>query len=216
MAGRMPLDFDPHPARRIRRRYDRLAEVYDRRWASYVEGSVRETLRRIEIRDGDRVLDVGCGTGVLLEAIAGRAPAARLAGVDLSLAMLAVARHKLGERASLVAGEAGGLPFADHRFDLVLSSSALHYWPDPAAGLAEIARVLRPGGRVGITDWCADYLAIQVADLLLRVLEPAHHRAYGTKDCERLLGESGFEGIRIERYRVGRWGLMTATASTTS
>jgi SAM-dependent methyltransferase len=96
--------------------------------------------------------------------------------------------------------------------DLVVSSSALHYWPDASAGLTELFRVLAPGGRVAITDWCDDYLAIQIADLLLRVLEPAHHRAYGTSECEGLLREAGFEEIRVMRYRIGRlWGLMTAT-----
>lgn len=212
MAGRMLTPTVPDSTRRIRRRYDRLAAVYDRRWSSYVQGSVRETLRRIELRDGERVLDVGCGTGTLLAAIAERAPRAKLLGVDLSPAMLAVARRKLGERAFLVAGEAGRLPFPDQRFDLVVSSSALHYWPDPEEGLAEIARVLRPGGRVAITDWCDDYLACRIADLLLRVLEPAHHRTYGTDACQRLLRKAGFGEIRVERYRISRlWGLMTGT-----
>ncbi|MGH7562930.1 MAG: class I SAM-dependent methyltransferase [Gemmatimonadota bacterium] len=196
----------------VRRRYDRLAEVYDRRWASYVEASVRETLRRVSLEGADAILDVGCGTGALLEAIATRAPSARLVGVDLSLAMLSVAHRRLADRAALVAAEADRLPFPDHRFDLVLSSSALHYWPDPAAGLGEIVRVLKPGGKVAITDWCDDYLACRIADFLLRVLEPAHHRTYGTSACQRMLREAGLGGIRVERYRIGRlWGLMTAT-----
>ncbi|MGH7558720.1 MAG: class I SAM-dependent methyltransferase [Gemmatimonadota bacterium] len=196
----------------VRRRYDRQAEVYDRRWAAYVEGSVRETLRRTDLREDDAILDVGCGTGALLEAVAARVPGARLVGIDLSPAMLAVASRKLGDRATLVAAEAESLPFPDHSFDLVLSSSALHYWPDPSAGLAEIARVLEPRGRVVITDWCDDYLACRIVDFLLRILEPAHHRTYGAKACERLLREAGFSEIRVERYRIGRlWGLMTAT-----
>ena len=72
--------------------------------------------------------------------------------------------------------------------------------------------VKKPEGRVAITDWCDDYLACRVADALLRILEPAHHRAYGTKTFERLLRKAGFHGIRIDRYRIGGlWGLMTGT-----
>lgn len=214
MAGRMLPPIFPPSTGQVRHRYDRLAGVYDRRWASYVDASVRETVRRVGLEGVRAVLDVGCGTGALLSAIAGRLPGARLAGLDLSPAMLSVARRKLGDRAFLVAGEAGSLPFPDRRFDLVLSTSALHYWPDPAAGLAEIARVLKPGGRVAITDWCNDYLACKVADFLLRILEPAHDRTYGSQECERLLREAGFGGIRVERYRIGGlWGLMTATAA---
>lgn len=203
----------PGSTRPARARYDRLAGVYDRRWASYVEASIRETLRRVSLRDGEAILDVGCGTGVLLAAIAGRAPASRLAGVDLSPVMLSVARRRLGTRAALIAADVAHLPFPARAFDFVVSTSALHYWHDPAAGLAEIARVLKPGGRVAITDWCDDYLACKVADLLLRVLEPAHHRTYGTEACGRLLREAGFGDFRVERYRFGGlWGLMTASA----
>ncbi|MGH7543928.1 MAG: class I SAM-dependent methyltransferase [Gemmatimonadota bacterium] len=202
----------PPSTRQIRRRYDRLAGTYDRRWAAYVDASVRETLRRVDVRDGEAVLDVGCGTGELLAAVAERAPGTSLAGVDLSPGMLAVARRKLGGRATLVAGDAGRLPFPDRCFDQVLSSSALHYWPDPGAGLAEIDRVTKPGGRVTITDWCDDYLACRIADFLLRILKPAHHRTYGTSECDRLLQDAGFEKIQVRRHRIGRlWGLMTAT-----
>ena len=212
MVGRMLTSIVPHSTRRVRRRYDRLAGTYDRRGAAYVDASVRETLRRVDLHDADPILDVGCGTGALLAAIAGRVPGAGLAGVDLSPAMLAVARRRLVDRAVLVAADAAHLPFPDCGFDLVLSTSALHYWLDPAAGLAEIARVLEPGGRVAITDWCDDYLACKVADLLLRILEPAHHQTYGSGDCERMLRDAGFGGIRVERYRIGGlWGLMTAT-----
>jgi ubiquinone/menaquinone biosynthesis C-methylase UbiE len=204
----------PESTRQVRRRYDRLAGAYDRRWAAYVGSSVRETLRRIDVRDGEAVLDVGCGTGELLAAVAERVPGVWLAGVDLSPGMLAVARRKLGDRASLVAGDVGRLPFSDRRFDWVLSTSALHYWPDPMAGLAEIVRVTKAGGRVAITDWCDDYLACRIVDFLLRIVEPAHHRTYGTAACRRLLEEAGFGGIRVERYRIGRlWGLMTARGS---
>ncbi|HKY61256.1 MAG TPA: methyltransferase domain-containing protein [Gemmatimonadota bacterium] len=207
----------PGSIRAVRRRYDRLAGVYDRRWAFYVEASVHETLRRVSLRDGEAILDVGCGTGALLAAAARRAPASRLAGVDLSPAMLVVARKRLESRAALVAADAARLPFADRGFDLVVSTSALHYWPDPGACMAEIARVLRPGGRVAITDWCDDYLACRVADFLLRILEPAHHRTYGTDDLERMLRAAGLGAIRVERYKIDwLWGLMTATASMSS
>ncbi len=209
----MSTPIVPRSTRPVRRRYDRLAEVYDRRWAAYVEASVRETLRRVDLRPHDSILDVGCGTGALLDAVSTRVPGARLVGIDLSPAMLAVARRRLGDRAALVAAEAGRLSFHDRSFDLVVSSSALHYWPDPAAGLAEVTRVLTPEGRVTITDWCDDYLACRIADFLLRVLEPAHHRTYGTQACERMLRKAGFGQVRVERYKIDRlWGLMTAAA----
>lgn len=213
-AGRGSIPFRRGSTGPARRRYERLAPVYDRRWASYVAESVRETLRRLDLRGEETVLDVGCGTGALLQGLVARGFRGRLVGVDLSPAMAAVARGKLGDRAALAAAEAGRLPLARGVFDVALSASSLHYWPEAAEGLAEIARILKPGGRLVVTDWCDDYLACRIADFVLRILEPAHGRTYGTAALEGLLREAGFEDVRVERYRIGRlWGLMTATAA---
>lgn len=205
------------PEREIRRRYDRLARIYDRRWASYVEASVRETLKRVDLAGAREVLDVGCGTGTLLEAASSEMPAARLAGVDLSPGMLAVARRKLGHRATLVAGSAERLPFRSRRFDVVLSASALHFWRDPSAALSEIHRVLRPRGRIAITDWCANGWIDRLRDLVLRRVEPAHFRVYRTWELAAMLTAAGFDDVRVERYRIGpRWGLMTGVATVSA
>jgi ubiquinone/menaquinone biosynthesis C-methylase UbiE len=157
-------------------------------------------------------LDVGCGTGALLERAA-RAHSARFVGLDLSLEMLEAARRKLGARADLVAGSATRLPFRAHAFDLVVSTSALHHWRDPDTAFTEIRRVLRPGGRVAITDWCGDSLLVRFRDRVLRRLDPAHGRVWRSVELAALLADAGFTDVRIERWRMGvRWSLMTGTA----
>jgi ubiquinone/menaquinone biosynthesis C-methylase UbiE len=106
--------------------------------------------------DGGAVLDVGTGPGVLLVELAARRPDLRLTGVDLSADMIAAATRNLepfGERAGARVGDVTGLPFADHSFDLVVSSLSLHHWDRPEAAVPELARVLRPGGRVYIYDF---------------------------------------------------------------
>jgi ubiquinone/menaquinone biosynthesis C-methylase UbiE len=193
---------------------DRLAASYDRKWRRYLAVTVRQTVRRADVRVGERLLDVGCGTGELLRDTLGRASAAYLAGVDLSLAMLRVARDKVGARARLVAADAAALPFAGASFDIVVSSSALHEWPDPAACLREMARALAPGGRVVITDWCRDDVVRRLADAIRRLFRRSAARPYGSQECRALLEGAGFGNVRIERYRAGwAWGLMTATAA---
>ena len=196
----------------MRHRYGHLAGEYDRRWTRYVEASVAGTLRRVDLAEARDVLDVGCGTGTLLERAA-RARPRRFVGLDLSLEMLAVARRKLGPRAGLVAGSATTLPFRSRAFDHVVSTSALHHWRDPDAAFAEIRRVLRPAGRVAITDWCGDAWLTRLRGRVLRHLEPGHGRVWRSVELAALLANAGFADVRIERWRIGvRWSLMTATA----
>jgi len=195
------------------RQYARGARDYDRRWSSYVRATTRETLARVQLHPGGRLLDIGCGTGALLEALAARYPQCAFAGVDSTPEMLAVARERLPEAVDLRAAHAERLPFAEAAFDAVVSCNMFHYLREPKAALAEFRRVLKPGGRLIITDWCDDYLACKVCHLFLSVFDPAHWTVYGTTRCRNLLEESGFSGIRVEAYRISwLWGMMTAVA----
>jgi SAM-dependent methyltransferase len=101
---------------------------------------------------GDRVLDVGCGTGralVPLRAAVGSGGWA--VGVDVTPEMLAEARHRgRADLADFVLADALALPFPDAAFDAVFAAGLLHHLPDPSIGLRELARVCRPGARLGI------------------------------------------------------------------
>lgn len=195
----------------VAREYARLAERYDRRWSFYVEATIRETLKRLEARPGDKVLDAGCGTGALLHALASRQRKLELAGLDLSPEMLEIARARLGGRVELRQGRLEAMPFDDSSFDLVISTSVFHYLRRPGEALAEVWRVLRPGGRILITDWCDDYLVCRLFDPLLRLFNRAHFRTYGGDQCVALLRVAGFEQVEVERYKINlAWGMMTA------
>ena len=197
----------------LRREYAALAPRYNIRWKSYIAASVRETLKRAHIRSHDRVLDVGCGTGELLKAISFAVPEARLAGIDVSLEMLKIARSKSSGSVDMREGCAEALPFEDGVCDVVVSSSAFHFFRYPAAALTEMHRVLRVGGRIVLTDWCSDYLACRLYDLILRLFSPGHFRAYNSKKISQLIYSEGFSEINIERYKISwLWGMMTVTA----
>jgi ubiquinone/menaquinone biosynthesis C-methylase UbiE len=100
------------------------------------------------------ILDLGCGTGRLLEAAGRRWPEARLAGVDASEGMLSEARRKHDGDARFVfmQGDASDLRLEDASFDVVLSTMSFHHWGDKAAGIRGVARVLRPGGLFLLAD----------------------------------------------------------------
>lgn len=108
---------------------------------------------------GARVLEVGCGPGHLSNRLA-RRHGLEVTGVDLDPAMVERARANAGQpgsagqrRPSFVVGDAASLAFPDGSFDLVVSTLSMHHWSNPAAGLDEIGRVLRSGGRAIIWDF---------------------------------------------------------------
>ena len=193
--------------------YGRAAKDYDQKWSFYVEATTRETLARIDMQPADRVLDVGCGTGELLSRLAAKYPEARLAGLDPVPEMLEMARRKLSDRVDLRVGWANELPWPDGTFDLVVSCNMFHYITHPVDAVREMERVLRPGGRIVITDWCDDYFACRLCNLYLRMMSKAHYKTYRESECASLLEQAGHAHPQIERYKISwLWGLMTATA----
>jgi demethylmenaquinone methyltransferase/2-methoxy-6-polyprenyl-1,4-benzoquinol methylase len=105
------------------------------------------------------ILDVAAGTAGVTLALARRAPAARVIGIDLTPQMLAegarrVAADGAGARVALACGTAERLPFGSATFDALTFTYLLRYVPDPAATLAELARVLKPGGVMASLEFC--------------------------------------------------------------
>jgi ubiquinone/menaquinone biosynthesis C-methylase UbiE len=104
---------------------------------------------RLSLGPGDRFLDLGCGLGAALEHAA--ATGAETAGIDPSPAMVERASGRVS-RAEVAEGSAESIPFEDDRFTAALAVSTYHHWADPEAGLAEVRRVLAPGGRLLIIE----------------------------------------------------------------
>ena len=128
--------------------------------------------------------------------------------------MLAVAKDKLSGKEDLRVGYADKLPWAGASFDVVISCNMFHYISHPLEALAEMTRVLRPGGTLVLTDWCDDYLACRLCNLYLRLTNRAFYKTYRRQECENLFQAAGHRGVAIERYKINwLWGLMTAVAT---
>jgi SAM-dependent methyltransferase len=130
------------------------AEVYERCFVPAIFGPwAPQIADAAKVASDDRVLDVGCGTGVLARAAADRvADASQVTGLDLNEGMLAVAR-RLRPQIDWRQGDATKLPFPDGSYDVVVSQFALMYFPDRGAAIREMVRVLRPGGRLAVAVW---------------------------------------------------------------
>ncbi len=183
---------------RSRREYARLASAYDTRWHGYGE-DIAHRLRRqgLETATAD-MLDVGCGTGVMLQRFGGPGSV----GVDPSLAMLSRARSRVARR---VGGYAEALPFASASFRTVLSTSVLHYSDDVQRMLGECRRVLPPGGRLVLVDWCSDDPGTWLAATALRLLRRPLGTVLGAHAARACVSDAGFDVVEVARFRARPW-----------
>jgi SAM-dependent methyltransferase len=183
-------------------RYERTAE--------WLEPAAEAMVERAAPQPGERVLDVGCGTGnaALLAAARG----ARTTGVDPAPRLLEVARERaaaLGLEATFLAGQAEELPVEDGGFDLVLSVFGVIFAADPRAAAAETARVTAPGGRIVLSAWIPDGPirdAVQVAREAVRVAlgAPAGPPPFAWHDRDalaELFAPHGFE-VSLDEERL--------------
>ena len=130
------------------------AQIYETHLVPAIFGPLAQILtERAQPRPAEQVLDVACGTGVVARSIARRVGSTgRIVGLDFDPLMIAKARQ-LAPGIEWQEGDAQRLPIADMAFDLVLCQQGLQFMPDRAAGLSEMHRVLRPGGRVALAIW---------------------------------------------------------------
>ena len=130
--------------------WDKRADSYGQFFTAVSDHNVEPLLEAAAITAGDRVLDVGCGPGNLAAAAAGRG--ASVVGADLSPVMVALAQSR-HPNLEFHQADAERLPFSDDTFDAVLANLLIPHLPRPEVGLAELVRVLKPGGRLAASMW---------------------------------------------------------------
>lgn len=199
----------------VAKQYDRWARVYDVLWRRYENKTLPVVLHTASIRSGERVLDLACGTGELERRLVEAVPGATVVGVDISPAMIDRARSKLdgtpGVRFEWA--DVHRLPFEEDAFDVAICANSFHYFTHPEQVLEEAARVVRPGGRLVVLDWCRDYWTCRLMDTMLQWLDPAHHTCYTLGELIARLEAASFEVQNSFRYRFDFvWGMMGVEA----
>lgn len=177
--------------------YRYLSKVYDRvNPFIWTEEMRAEALAVFDAQRGDRILDVGCGTGFATEGLLQYTTDVH--ALDQSVHQLDQAIAKLGrDHVPFYRGDAEHLPFRDDVFDCLWSSGAVEYWPEPVAVLRECRRVVRPGGTVLIVG------PHQPESRTFRKLADVIMLFYDETDADAMFREAGF--IDIEHRLMGPW-----------
>ena len=195
--------------RASRRWFDRRADGYERGLDSgWLARMQREALGALELKPDDRFLDVGCGPGATVRQTASLVDLG--IGVDLAPRMIARAAALAGNGARFCVADSERLPFGSGTFSALLCSTSFHHYPDPQQAVREMARVIRPGGRLVLADACADAWGARVADLFLRRLEPGHVRLYGSAELAGFLQGAGLGRIRFRTLSSGGYAIAHA------
>jgi ubiquinone/menaquinone biosynthesis C-methylase UbiE len=206
-----PVAATRAPEEASRRHFDRWRGVYSR--SRLLASLQSRALAELDLRADDRLLDVACGAGKLVRAAAPRVE--RAVGVDLAPKMIEEARRRTGaedppeaDRIEFVVGPSDALPFADGEFTAVVSTTAFHHFPDPAAAAGEMARVLAPGGRIVIGDSVRDTRPAKVGDAFLRRFEAGHVGLQERRGFERLLAAAGIEVTSSRTLLLGLYAVV--------
>jgi len=132
-------------------------------------------------------LDLGCGTGAVLQSILDKDSNKKAYGLDLSENMLQIAKGKLNNRATLILGDSDNLPFENQFFDVVYCNDSFHHYPMPKTVLSEVNRVLKPGGTFIICDCWQPLLSRAIMNAFIKYSNEGDVRMYSEKEICGLL-----------------------------
>ena len=184
--------------------FTKQAVPFSKKTAMSSDAIFKLMLEMCEVTPEDAALDVACGPGLTACAVA--AVAAHVTGVDLTPAMIERAKTRQAEQGmtnlTWQVGDVYSLPFADSSFSLVLTRFSFHHFLSPAAVLAEMKRVCKPGGRVMVWDSVPDADKVEAYNELERLKDPSHARALPAEELLTIIRESGLTNIKTAPFNL--------------
>jgi SAM-dependent methyltransferase len=163
-------------------------------------GLTRWGLTKVEIRENATVLDIGCGGGRTLERLASLASLGKVVGIDYSEDSVAVARKRNQRliatgRVEVLHGSVSLMPFPDATFDCVSAVETYYFWPDIAADLAEVRRVMKPSGQMVII--AGMYSGSRFNKRNMRLIRAGDMRCFSVQEFEETLQDAGFSAVAV-------------------
>jgi ubiquinone/menaquinone biosynthesis C-methylase UbiE len=193
------------------------ARSYNRSWQTFSARTLAATCSVIdltqlrEVARVPRILDVACGTGLLLQRLSQLFPQAELYGVDASQDMLSQARLLFEHdarahfiRASLNDEEMAGLPYEPAFFDLITCTNALHYLDHPVMVLRDLVQLLAPDGQIVIEDYArrTSPFPWRLFEWVMKRVDPQYRRAYTLQEAQELCRVAGLQLMSAQAFPV--------------
>jgi ubiquinone/menaquinone biosynthesis C-methylase UbiE len=188
------------------KRFNKWAGSYDTGIVSiFFKMCYRKIRPLLNLQDGTKLLDVGCGTGSLLKELSRSGKELNLYGIDLSPEMINAARVKLKDekRVELYEKSAADLPFESNYFDYVVCMNSLHHHADPKQSLTEMTRVLKPSGVMILMDGFVDSAMRKVISRAANVLRnEGEVQRFKREELQRIFRSLGYKSITQETFLV--------------
>ena len=195
--------------------FTKAAEIYDSGHAGIYElckDDYPPILEELESGEFNTLLDVGCGTGPMIELLSRKYPDKHYTGLDLTPKMIEVANAKKLPNTKFIVGDSENLPFEDESFDAVICANSFHHYPHPQKFFDGVKRVLKPNGRLILRDyttnpvmlWMINHIELKLANLFghgdVCIYPPAQIKAMCTS--------AGLEVVKIEKRKMFRLHLV--------
>lgn len=188
-------------------KWDERAKTFDDRRFNYFRWMQRKLVSSLNLKEGQRLLDLGCGTGWAVHYAASLVhQRGEFYGIDISPKMIEKAEAGSSGLQNIHFYKRGAdqLPFDDDFFDFIISSNSFHHYFNPDKVLSEVYRVLKPGGRIYILDPTGDTFIVRMSDRRTHKKDPSHVKLYSTKEFWALFARAKLSHVASKSI----WGVL--------
>lgn len=197
--------------------FTKAAQVYDSGHAGVYEICKEDyppILEELEKSDFNDLLDVGCGTGPMIELLSRKYPDRHYVGLDLTPKMIEVANAKNLPNTKFIVGDSENLPFEDESFDAVICANSFHHYPNPQKFFDGVNRVLRRNGKLVLRDFTTNsalmWFINNIEFRILHLLGYSDVGIYSLDKIREMCTSAGLEVVKLERRKKFRLHLVAA------